>query len=66
MKVFVRLSVCMVCMLCFFTLVVYSPPVAIAAKANPKAKPGAAAIQDKLGKPNARFESTKMSDMSRI
>jgi ABC-type branched-subunit amino acid transport system substrate-binding protein len=64
MKVFSRLSTAIICLLCFFTLIVFSPPTAIAAKAVKKAEPAAATMEDKIEKPKAIFDITKMSDMS--
>ena len=64
MKVLSRLSTAVICLLCFFTLIVFSPPTAIAAKAAKKAEPAAAATEDKIEKPKAIFDVTKMSDMS--
>jgi branched-chain amino acid transport system substrate-binding protein len=66
MKILSTLKITAVCILSFIMFFVFSMPSAIAAKAEKKVKekPAAAAVDDKMGKPHARFEASKMSDMS--
>ncbi len=58
-----RVTVLMCCML-LLTLMIFSPSLASAAKEKKIDKTNKAALDDKIGKPNAKFDSKKMSDMS--
>src|SRR5450756_2527188 len=55
----------LVCMLFLLTLAVYSPSMAIAAKGDKKvAKVDKAGLTETWSKPNAKFDASKMGDMS--
>jgi ABC-type branched-subunit amino acid transport system substrate-binding protein len=55
----------LVCMLFLLTLAVYSPSMAIAAKGDKKvAKADKAGLTETWSKPNAKFDASKMGDMS--
>jgi branched-chain amino acid transport system substrate-binding protein len=51
-------------LLCLLFLIVYSPSTALAAKANKASKEAKVETSEKLGKPNAAFDITKMANMS--
>ena len=59
-----RSVVVVVCLMCCLSLAFYGASTASAAKPAKEAKAVKADPDDKLGKPNARFDVSKMSDMS--
>jgi len=67
MKLMSRCVLVLAGVLFLLSLAVYSPSTALAQKAEKKAKQEKAVKadpSDKIGKPNARFDASKMSDMS--
>jgi branched-chain amino acid transport system substrate-binding protein len=64
MKLIGKCSIFFMTFLVSFMLTVYSPSLALAAKAAKKAKATTAEPADKLAKANAAFDVDKMSDMS--
>jgi len=54
----------LVCMLFLLTLAVYSPSTAMAAKDKKPAKADKAGLTETWSKPNAKFDASKMGDMS--
>jgi len=51
------------CVLSFTMVAAFSPSMSMAAKAEKKTKAEKADLDDKIGKPNARFDVNKMSDI---
>jgi len=64
MKTIGKIVFVLTCVLSFTMVTAFSPSMSIAAKAEKKTKTEKADLDDKIGKPNARFDVNKMSDMS--